>query len=173
MNYSASRRMRRSRFELGPLSRAIAAQPPTPLKIMARTAPESPINDVVGALANEGPAAGSGQGTSQFSRKRNFSIKASATTTPGLLKVAFLATASRSARPQRRLLRLGTAPAQQKPRKLRCREHDKDPRPSAVCCNTSRCSCHNAPERRILGWDIPPFLCAPTCWVCCYFCCTC
>ena len=33
-------------------ARANAAQPPTPLKIMARTAPESPIGDVFGALAN-------------------------------------------------------------------------------------------------------------------------
>ena len=42
VDYSASRRMRRARF----------AQPPAPLKIMARAAPESPIGDVFGALAN-------------------------------------------------------------------------------------------------------------------------
>ena len=46
-----------------------------------------------------------------------FGLKTSDTTTTGLLKVVFLAMASRSVRVQRRLLRLGTAPAQQMPRK--------------------------------------------------------
>ena len=33
-------------------ARAITAQPPTPMKIMAQAAPKSPIDDVFGALAN-------------------------------------------------------------------------------------------------------------------------
>ena len=33
-------------------ARAIAAQPPTPMGIMAQSAPQSPIDDVLGALAN-------------------------------------------------------------------------------------------------------------------------
>ena len=155
-------------------ARAIAAQPPAPLKIMARTAPESPIGDVFGALANfngdedvEAPPdvpaevakhirelltianeinilksatftvepninaicqrmtnevnkdvlPGDSHVTAMESIKGEFGLTTSATTASGLLKVMFLALASRSVRVQRRLLGLGTAPAQQKPRK--------------------------------------------------------
>ena len=153
-------------------ARAIAAQPPTPIKIMAQAAPESPIDDVFGALANgnddvEAPPdvpaevakyirelltianetkilkgatftvapninaicqrmanevhrdvlPGDSHVTAMESIKDEFGLRTSATTTPGLLKVMFLAMASRSVRVQRRLLGLGTAPAQQRPRK--------------------------------------------------------
>ena len=156
----------------------IAAQPPTPqLKIMAQAAPESPIDDGCGAVANgdedseappgvpaavakyirelltmanktkllksttftvepninailcqrmancngvhKGVLPGDSHMASMESIKDEFGLKTSATTTPGLLKVMLLAIlmASRNIRVQRRLLGIGTAPAQQKPRK--------------------------------------------------------
>ena len=55
--------------------------------------------------------------TATESIKDEFSLKTSTTTAPGLLKVMFLAIASLNVRVQRRLLGLGTAPAQQKLRR--------------------------------------------------------
>ena len=55
--------------------------------------------------------------TAMESIKDDFGLKTSATTTPVLLKVTLAAIASQHVRVQRRLLGLGTAPAQQKPRK--------------------------------------------------------
>ena len=153
-------------------AKAVAIQPPTPqLKITAHAAPESPIDDVFGALANGGeetetppdvPAEvaryirgllteanetkilkgatftvtpdinaicqrmanevhrdvlpGDSHVTAMESIKDEFGLRTSATTTPGLLKVMFLAMACRSVRVQRRLLGLGTV-AVQRPRK--------------------------------------------------------
>ena len=48
--------------------------------------------------------------------KDEFSLRTSATTTPGLLKVVFVAMASRKIRVQRRLPGLGTTPTQRKRR---------------------------------------------------------
>ena len=50
--------------------------------------------------------------TAMESIKDEFGLKTSATTTPGLLNVMFLVMADRNVRVQRRLLGLGTAPAQ-------------------------------------------------------------
>ena len=55
--------------------------------------------------------------TAMESIKDEFGLETSATTAPGLLKVMFLAMASRSVRVQQRFLGLGTDPAQQKRRK--------------------------------------------------------
>ena len=49
--------------------------------------------------------------------KDEFGVKTSAATAPGLLKVMLLAMTSRNVRVKRRLLGLGTALVQQKPRK--------------------------------------------------------
>ena len=104
--------------------------------------------------------------TAMESIKDEFGLKTSAMTTPGLITVLFLAMDSLNVRVQRRLLGLGTAPAQQKPRKQGCHKHDKDRRLHARCCNTSQCISHNVPGNSTLGWDIPPSL-----WV--YYFCTC
>ena len=48
--------------------------------------------------------------------KDEFGMRTSATTTPGVLKVMFVAMASRTIRVQRRLLGLGTTPTQRKRR---------------------------------------------------------
>ena len=55
---------------------------------------------------------GDGHVTAMGPIKGEFGLKASATTAPGLPKVMLLAMASRNVRVQRRLLGLGTAPAQ-------------------------------------------------------------
>ena len=73
---------------------------------------------------HEDVVAGGGHVAAVGSTKGAFGLKASAATAPGPLRVMPAATAGRNARARRRLLRLGTAPAQQKPRKLRCRDHE-------------------------------------------------
>ena len=81
---------------------------------------EPNINAICQRMANEvhkDVLPGDSHVTAMESIKDEFGLKASATAVPGLLKVMFLAMASRNVRVQRRLLGLGTAPAQQKPRK--------------------------------------------------------
>ena len=80
------------------------------------------INAICQRMANEvhrDVLPGDSHVTATESIKDEFGLRTSATTPPGLLKVMFLAIdqASRSARVQRRLLGLGTVPAQQRPRK--------------------------------------------------------
>ena len=62
--------------------------------------------------------------TAMDSIKGEFDLKASATTTPGLLRAMSAATAYRNVRVQRRPLGLGIAPAQQKPRKRQYCDHE-------------------------------------------------
>ena len=59
---------------------------------------------------------GDGHATAMEPSKGEFGLRTSATTTPGLLKVMFVAIASREMRVQQRLLGLGTTPAQRKRR---------------------------------------------------------
>ena len=97
---------------------------------------EPNINAICQRMANEvhkDVLPGDSHVTAMESIKDEFGLKTSATTTPGLLKVVFAAIASRNVRVQRRLLGLGTAPAQQKPRKRRCHDHEDTERPKAVC----------------------------------------
>ena len=88
--------------------------------IMSATFTVTPdINAICQRMANEvhrDVLPGDSHVTAMESIKDEFGLRTSATTTPGLLKVMFLATASRSVRVQRRLLGLGTVP-QQRPRK--------------------------------------------------------
>ena len=59
---------------------------------------------------------GDSHATAMESFKDEIGLRTSATTTPGLLKVMFVAMASRKIRVQRRLLGLGTTPTQRKRR---------------------------------------------------------
>ena len=86
----------------------------------ATSTAEPNINAICQRMANEvhrDVLPGDSHVTAMESIKDEFGLRTSATTTPGLLKVMFLAMACRSVRVQRRLLGLGTAPAQQRPRK--------------------------------------------------------
>ena len=81
---------------------------------------EPNINAICQRMANEvhkDVLPGDSHVTAMKSIKYEFGLKTSATTTPGLLKVLFLAMVSWHVQVQRRLLVLGTAPAQQRPRK--------------------------------------------------------
>ena len=75
---------------------------------------EPNINAIYQRMANEvhkDALPGDDHVTAMEPIKDEFGLKTSATMTPGLLKVLFLAMASRNVRVQRRLLGLGTAPA--------------------------------------------------------------
>ena len=99
--------------------------------------------------------------TAMKSFKGEFGLSTKATTTPGLLKVMFVAMASRKIRVQRRLLGLRTTPAPRKRRKVRCREDVEDGhRLYAGCC---RCKMRKSqcPWIQVIGpLDIflPPYV---------------
>ena len=59
---------------------------------------------------------GDSHATAMDSFKDEFGLRTSATTTPGLLKVMFIAMAGRKIRVQRQILRLSTTPTQRKRR---------------------------------------------------------